>query len=96
MRIETRQNTVNYEFDEVEETSGRTYITGVADLATSNGYACPIGILLMSFDLADNHGMTNLFSSALRDIFKIDDTEGVHAFHSLVLGALWSFANSLA
>ena len=39
----------------------------------------------MRFDLADNHGVKKI-SSVLRDIFKIDDAEGVSAFHSLVIG----------
>ena len=54
---------------------------------TSDVYACPIGVLLIRFNLADNHGVTNLFSSVLRDILKLDDAEGVCSFHSLVLGA---------
>ena len=57
-------------------------------MATSDGDTFPIGILLIMFDLADNHRVTNLFSSVLRDIFKLDDEESVCAFHLLVLGAL--------
>ena len=87
MRIATRQNTFNDEFDEVEGTCWRTYIARVSDLATSDGDACPIEILLMMFDLSDNHGVKFSFSFVLRDIFKLDDAEGVSAFHSLVLGA---------
>ena len=56
-RIATRQKNVNDEFDEVEGTSWRTYIYGVANLTTSDGDACLIGILPMRFDLADNHGV---------------------------------------
>ena len=41
----------------------------------------------MSFDLADNHGVENLFSSVLGDILKLDEAEVVCAFHALVLGA---------
>ena len=81
-----RQNTVNDKFDKVEGTCWRTYISGVAYLATRNGDACPIGILLMRFDLTDNHGVKNLFSSVLRDIFKTDNAEGDCAFNLLVLG----------
>ena len=55
-------------------------------LTTRDGDACSIGIPLMRFDLADNHGVENFFSSVLRDIFKLDDAEGVYAFHALVLG----------
>ena len=86
MRIATIQNTVNDEFDEVEGTGWRTYIARVANLATSDGDVCSIGIFLMRFNLSDNHGVKNLFSSVLRDIFKLDDAEGVCAFHTLVLG----------
>ena len=86
MRIATRQNTVNYELDKVEGTCWRAYISWVADLATRYGDACPIGILLLRFDLAYNHGVTNFFSSVLRDIFKTNDTEGVRALHLLVIG----------
>ena len=82
-----RQNTVNDELDEVEVTCWCTYIARVVDLATSDGDVCPIGILLMRFDLVYNHGVTNFFSSVLRNIFKTDDAEGVCAFHLLVLGA---------
>ena len=83
-------------FDEVEGTGWRTYISGLVDLATSNVDACPIGIPLMRFNLADNHGVTNFFSSVLRDIFKLDDAEVVLAFNLLVLGDFLSFADSLA
>ena len=85
--IATRQNTVNDELYNVEGTCWCTYISRVAYLTTSDVDACLIGILLMRFDLAYNHGVTNLFYSVLRDILKTDDVEGVRAFHSLVLGA---------
>ena len=81
-----RQNTVNDESDKVKGTGWRTYIARVADFATSNGDACPIRILLMSFNFADNHGVKKSFSSVLRDIFKLDDVGGVCAFHSFILG----------
>ena len=83
----TRHNTVNGEFDEVDGNDWRTYISQVADLDTKDVDTCPIGILLMGFDLVDNHGVAHLFSYVLRDIFKLDDAEGVCAFHALVLGA---------
>ena len=86
-RIATIQNTVNDEFDEVERTGWRTYISGIAHLATVDGDACLIGISLMRFNLADNHLVTNLFYSVLRYIFKLDDAERVCDFHSLVIGA---------
>ena len=82
----TRQNTVNDDLDEVEGTCWSIYISGEVDLATSNGDVCPIGIFLMRFDLAYNHGVKNFFSSVLRDIFKTDDAEGIRALYSLVLG----------
>ena len=82
----TRQKTFNYELDEVDGTCWRAYIAWVADLSTRDGDACPIGILFLRFDLTYNHGVTKLFSSFLRDIFKTNDAEGVRAFHSLVLG----------
>ena len=41
----------------------------------------------MSFDLADNHGVANFFSYVLGDIFKLDEAEGVFAFHALALDA---------
>ena len=88
MQILTRQNTVNGELDKVEGTCWRTYIAGLAYLATSDGDACPIGILFMRFDLAYNYGVTHFFSYDLRDIFKTDDAEVVRAFHPLVLGDL--------
>ena len=95
MRIATRQNTVNDEFDEVKGTSWRAYISGVADLDTKNGDECPIVILLMWFNLADNHGVKIFFSTVFRGIFKLDDAEGICAFHSLVLGDFLSVADSL-
>ena len=95
-RNATRQDTVNDDFDKVKWTGWCTYIVGVADLANSHSDAFPIGILLMMFNLADNHGVTPLFSSVLRYIFKLDDAEGFRAFHSLVPGAFWSFADFLA
>ena len=42
----TRHDTVNDKIDEVEGTCGRAYIAWVEDLATRNGDACTIGILL--------------------------------------------------
>ena len=86
-RITTRQNTVNDEFDKVEGTGWRIYIPGVANLATSDNDKYSIGIFLMRLNLADNHGVTNFFSIVLRDIFNLDDAEGVFAFHAWVLGA---------
>ena len=50
----------------------------------------------MGFDLADNHGVANIFSSVLRDIFKLDEAEGVCAFHVLVLGDFLTLSYSLA
>ena len=41
----------------------------------------------MKFDLVDNHGVANLFSSVLGDILKLDEAEGVCAFRALVLRA---------
>ena len=87
-RITTRKDTVNYELDEVEGTCGSAYISGIIDAATSNDDACMIGIFLLRSDLTHNHGVVNLFSSVLRDIFKSNDAEGVLALHALVLGAL--------
>ena len=71
-------------------------LSGVGNLNTSDGDACSIGILLMRFDLADNHGVANLFSSVLRDIFKLDEAEVVCAFHALVLGAFLTLSDYLA
>ena len=87
MRIAKRQNTVNYEFYEFKGTGWCTYIAGVANLAISNVDACSIGMLLMRFNFSDNHGVKILFSSVLRDIFKLDNTEGVCALQVLILGA---------
>ena len=50
----------------------------------------------MRFDLAGNHGVENFLSSVLRDIFKLDEAEGVCAFHTLVLGAFLTLSDSLA
>ena len=95
MRIATRQNTVNDEFDEVEWTGWRTYISGVANLTTCNGDACSIGILFMRFELADNHGVENFFSSVFGNIFKLDEAEGVCAFRMFLLGAFLTLLDSL-
>ena len=85
--IATRKDTVNDESEEVEVTCGHAYIDWVADLDTRDGDACPIGILLLRFDLTYNHGVADLFSSVLMDIFKSNYAEGVCALHSLVLGS---------
>ena len=66
----------------------RTYIPRVANLTTCDGDACLIGIFFVRFDLTDNHGVANLFSSVLGDIRKLDEAEGVCAFRTLVL---WDF-----
>ena len=95
VHIATRQETVNHEINKVEGICGRAYIAWIIDAATRNGDECTIGIFLLSSDLTHNHGVGNLFSSVLRDIFKYSDAEGVRALHKLVLGSLWSFVDSL-
>ena len=72
------------------------YVACISDAATSDGDACPIEIFFLRSDLTHNYGVVNFSSSILKDIFKYNDAEGVCAFHSLVLGAFLSFANSLA
>ena len=57
-------------------------------MTTCDGDARAIGILFVRFDLADNHGVANLFSSVLGDIRKLDEAGGVCAFHALVI---WAF-----
>ena len=96
MRILTIQKTVNHEIDKVEGTCRHAYVEWIEDAANSDGDACPIGILFMRFELADNHGVENFFSSVLRDIFKLDEAEGVCAFHVLVLGDFLTLSYSLA
>ena len=73
----------------------RTYISGVENLTTCDSDACFIGVFFMRFDLADNHGVANFFSSVLEDIFKLDEAGGVCAFHVLALGAFLTFSDSL-
>ena len=81
-RIETRQETVNHELDEVQGSCGRAYIPWITDAATINSNACMIGIFLLRSDLTHNHGLENLFSSVFRDILNSNDAEGVCALHS--------------
>ena len=87
-RVATRQNTVNDVFDDVDRTGWCTYIPGVANLTPCGGDARAIWILLVRFDLADNHGVSNFVLSVSGDILKLDEAEGVFAFHALVL---WAF-----
>ena len=49
----------------------------------------------MRFGLTDNHGVANIFS-VLGDILKLNEAEGVCAFHALVLGAFLTLSNALA
>ena len=62
------------------------YIPRVANLTTCDGDAGAVGIFFVMFDLADNHGVENFFSSVLGYIRKLDEAEGVCAFHVLVIG----------
>ena len=55
-----------------------------------------IRVFFVRFDLADNHGVANFSSSVLGDILKLDEEEGVYAFHALVLGAFLTLYNALA
>ena len=59
---------------------------GVANLTTCDGDTCLIGFLFVRFDLADNHGVENFSSPVLGGILKLDEAEGLCAFHELVLG----------
>ena len=90
--IATRHNTVNDEFDKIEETGWHTYIAGVASLATSDGYVCPIGIILMRFNLTDNHVVTNFFSSVfgLGIVIWLLGLEGLHwLWQRFVIACVW-------
>ena len=51
------QETFNHELDEVEGTCGSAYIAGITDAAAINGYACTIGIFLLSLEITHNHGV---------------------------------------
>ena len=82
-----RQDTVNHEADEVEGTCGRADVAWIEDVTTSDVDACLNGIFLLRSDLTHYHGVENLFSSVLMDIFKSNDAEGVRAFHLLVIEA---------
>ena len=86
-RIAKIQDTVNHELDKVEGTCVRAYVAWIAYAATSNDDVCTIGIFLLRSDLTHNHGVENIFSSVLRDIFKSNDVKGVCALYTLVLGA---------
>ena len=88
VRIVTRQDTFNHELEEVEGTGGHAYILWIADAATSDGDTCTIGVFLLMSDLIHNHGVEDLFSSVLRDIFKSNDEGGVRSLHVLVPGCL--------
>ena len=88
MRIATRQNAVNDKFDEVECTGWCTYIPGVENLTTCDGNEHAIRVFLVGFDLTDNHGVANFMLSVLWDIGKLDESEGVYAFHALLP---WAF-----
>ena len=93
--VATQHNTVNDEFDWVEWTGWCAYIPRVAYLTTCDSDARAIRIFLVRFDLADNHGVENFVSSALRDICELDESEGVCAFHALVPWAFWNFSYPL-
>ena len=87
-RIETRQETVNHELDQIKRTCGRSYISKITDAAARNGDACTIGIFLLRSDFTNNHGVENFLSSVTRDIFKSNNVESVCDLNALVLGAL--------
>ena len=86
--IATRQDTVNYELEQVERTCELAYTSGITYVASRYGDVCTIGIFLLMSDLTHNHGVANFLPSIARDIFKANDAESFCALNALFFGAL--------
>ena len=84
VRIATRQNAFNDNFDKVELSGWCTYIPRVANLTTCDGDARAIRVFLVGFDLEYYHGMANFMMSVLWNVDELDESEGVCAFHALL------------
>ena len=69
---------------------------GVENLTSGDGDAGAVWVFLMRFDLAHNHGMANFMSAVLRNVCKVDEFEGVCAFHALLPWAFRTFSDALA
>ena len=55
-----------------------------------------VWVFLVRFDLADNHGVASFMPTVLRNVRKLDELEGICAFHALLPWAFRTFFNTLA
>ena len=65
-------------------------------MTAGDGYAVEVGVFLVRFDLAYDHGMANFMPVVLRNVCELDDFEGVCAFHALLPWAFRTFFDALA
>ena len=63
-------------------------------MTAGNGDAGAVWVFLVRFDLADNHGVENFMPMVLRNVQKLDELEGICAFHALLTWALRTFSNT--
>ena len=64
-------------------------------MTASDGDAGAVWVLLVRFDLADNHGVANFMLKVLRNVQKLDELEGICAFYALLPWAFGTFSNTL-
>ena len=65
-------------------------------MTASDGDAGVVWVFLVRFYLAHNHGMANFMPAVLRNVCKLDEFEGVCAFHALLSWAFRTFSDALA
>jgi hypothetical protein len=89
------EDAVEEKLDEFKRCRVGAHITWVADSGTTNGDTCAVRIILFRANLANHHGVADLFALVGWDVCVIDEKECVSARNSLTG---WGIAdtNSLA
>ena len=65
-------------------------------MTASDGDAGAVGVFLVRFDLAYDHGITYLMPAVLRNVCELDEFEGIFALHALLHWAFRTFSDALA
>jgi hypothetical protein len=91
----SREDTVEENFDQLKRSRVGSNISGVTDLATSNGNPGTIRVVLFRTDFADYKGMADFLSLVRWDIFVLNQEEGIGTIDMFCAG-LGAGADALA
>ena len=61
------------------------HITWVVDAIATYGDTGAIGVLFLGSNCLDHRGVGDLFASIIRNVFVIDNEEGIYDFNALAL-----------